>query len=725
MKKKLSLLLAIALSLSPINVVKASEFSDTTGHWAENSINEWSDYGIVNGYTNGTFKPSDKITRAEVSALIDKTMKYEEVATNTFEDLSGTEWYADSILKNVEAGNLKGYEDNTVGADRYITRQEVAVMLCNSFDLGTEIGSTNFSDDSNIPEWSKGSIKALENAGYVNGRDGNIFDPKAEITRAEVVTLFDNIIADVYTTAGTYTTDSTGNVLVNAEDVILKDTVVNGNLYISAGVSDGDLTLDNISVTGDVIVEGGGANSVKFTNGTKAKGVKVQKNSDTPVRIFIDENSSVFEVNTSGTAGVKLEGQGDFGTVTVDGTNNIEIAEGTSIAKVVINGGGSFKNNGYIIEVIISEDAKNLALTGSGAVDTLVTDSSSVTVDLYILKVVLGNDKITIIASEKVHSILDIFGNDAKFKIKDFYSKKDSEKNNDKKSSSKDKSDEDDDDNDDDKDDKVSIITSASAVNIGATKATITFESTEAGTYSYTTNAKASGNGVITVGTNTFELTDLVANKNYTVVLKPRFASGNSRAYTIHFTTLAQDIDTKAPVLTNLTSSGSAVLIFTSDEAGTYNYNLNGITTDADLALGENQISISNLEAEIVHTLILNVTDLYGNETSYYTSFMILTDGNVIISPIISNIEVVYNEDNTVEVRFNSDMSGKYEVTMFSIENSQEVAFGELSGYELVAGSNTVLLDNMTTPSNYVAYIKANNGSNLFTEFKIYINFEM
>ncbi len=434
MRKKLSLFMAFALTLASTNSVYAGDFTDTTGHWAQNSISEWADYGVVGGYEDGTFKPADQITRAEVSALIDKVMRYQEVASNTFADLNGSEWYATSILKNVEAGNMKGYTDGTVGADRSVTRQEVAAMLCSAFDIEPMAGNTSFADDSSIPEWSKGSIKSLQTLGYVNGRSGNLFAPKEAITRAEVVAMLDNIVTDLYNKAGTYENVSTGNVVINTPDVVLENTKIIGDLYVAAGVGDGDLTLENVEVTGEVIVEGGGTNSVKFTKGSRAGGVKVQKHSSRGVRIFIDEKSSVSHVETAGTADVKLEGQGDFGTVSVNGTNNVEIAEGTNVDVVEINGGGTLTNNGTIIEIIVSENAINVTINGTGIVESLFANNSELTLDLNVIKVVLGNNSIKITISDKVKNVFDKDGKDAKDRVTVIGRDKDSDKDSDKNS---------------------------------------------------------------------------------------------------------------------------------------------------------------------------------------------------------------------------------------------------------------------------------------------------
>lgn len=69
-----------------------------------------------------------------------------------------------------------------------------------------------------------------------------------------------NAIGNPIQEAGTYSLGSTwGNVTITASGVTLRDTVIGGNLYISEGVDLGNVTLENVTVLGDIVVSGGGA----------------------------------------------------------------------------------------------------------------------------------------------------------------------------------------------------------------------------------------------------------------------------------------------------------------------------------------------------------------------------------------------------------------------------------------------------------------------------------
>ncbi len=416
MKRKLSLALALTMTLGSVNTVSAKTFTDTEGSWAQGQIDRWSNYNVLSGYTDGSFKPKSNITRAELASMVDKIMHYQVEGENVYSDVVDGAWYTSSLLKNIAAGNLVNLT-GAVNPNENVTRQEVAVFLCNALNIEAVETNTTFADDSLIAEWAKGYVSALQQAGYINGRTGNLYAPTENITRAEVVTILDNIIKALYTSEGTYTNAVDGTVVVNTEDVVLKDTSIAGDLVIAAGVGEGDLTLDNVVVEGEIIVEGGGSHSVKLTNGTKATKIKMQKNSKETVRLFIDENSAVTNVETSGKSGILLEGNGGFGDVTLVGTNSVTIAESVVIDKLEITEGGTVQNNGTITEVVVAETAKETVIDGKGKITVVISDNGLLSLFNAVEKLIISNPNAQVKVSENVAKILDKLGSEIKEKV--------------------------------------------------------------------------------------------------------------------------------------------------------------------------------------------------------------------------------------------------------------------------------------------------------------------
>ncbi len=193
MKKILSLFIVFCLTSGSTTLVSGQEFTDTSNTWAKDVIQKWSNNEYISGFDDGTFRPSSYATRAEAASIIDKYMKYEVLGENTFSDMTGGEWFANSLLKNVAVGNLRGY-DGKIQPLEYITRQELAALICNAFDIAIVEGDTTFNDNYNISDWARGSVKALQYGGYLKDFTLNKFAPTLYVTRAELIVILDSVV---------------------------------------------------------------------------------------------------------------------------------------------------------------------------------------------------------------------------------------------------------------------------------------------------------------------------------------------------------------------------------------------------------------------------------------------------------------------------------------------------------------------------------------------------
>lgn len=87
-------------------------------------------YRITTGYADGTFRPEEPITRAEAAGMIAKAMSIEPVENvKVFTDLSAESWYTKFAEALGRAGILSGYEDGTFRPDNKLTRAEAMTML--------------------------------------------------------------------------------------------------------------------------------------------------------------------------------------------------------------------------------------------------------------------------------------------------------------------------------------------------------------------------------------------------------------------------------------------------------------------------------------------------------------------------------------------------------------------------------------------------------------------
>jgi hypothetical protein len=190
----------LAAEIPPTDSKPTINFSDITGHWAEASIKQAVTAGIISGYPDGTFMPSTTVTRAEFAVMLMNTLKPQgEGTTLTFTDTAKIgAWAQKAVAQAVQSGIINGYEDGSFRPSATMTRSEMAAMIANALKLSIEVNaSTQFADDKDIPVWAKGAVAALKETGIVEGTGTNKFNPSAPTTRAEAVIVLLNMLQQI------------------------------------------------------------------------------------------------------------------------------------------------------------------------------------------------------------------------------------------------------------------------------------------------------------------------------------------------------------------------------------------------------------------------------------------------------------------------------------------------------------------------------------------------
>ena len=160
------------------------------------TLNKENHFAYMSGYLDGTFKPNQNITRAEVavmfSRLIDEDFDSDNYETTSFLDVAEDEWYSDRIGYIESLGIINGYPDSTFRPNAPITRAEFATVAANFDDL-KETGGVYFSD---LPagHWAKNFVEMAYNRGWISGYPDGTIKPDRYITRAEVVSVVNRMI---------------------------------------------------------------------------------------------------------------------------------------------------------------------------------------------------------------------------------------------------------------------------------------------------------------------------------------------------------------------------------------------------------------------------------------------------------------------------------------------------------------------------------------------------
>ena len=270
MKKKLiSAATTLGLVVSLATTGFAANFRDTEGHWAEDAINRWSSYGVVEGTSPDTFNPNSNMTRAEAAQVFVNLLKLTGSADlSVYTDVRADAWYADALSACVANGILNGTGNGTMNPEDTISREQFFVMFARALGIPQETKlNGEFTDSASISSWAQGYVYALINNGYVNGTSATTVSPKAAINRASVMSLLDQTISYYVVEDGTVAAVEDGVILVLAKNV-----TINGNADATIVVASEGATVSLKGYTGDgeVIVI---ANNVALTS--VPAGVKV------------------------------------------------------------------------------------------------------------------------------------------------------------------------------------------------------------------------------------------------------------------------------------------------------------------------------------------------------------------------------------------------------------------------------------------------------------------
>lgn len=171
-------------------------FNDIDDHWAEEYIHQLGcEYGYVNGFGDGTFRPDRNITRDEATKIIVlvKQLEVEEGSTKYIDELFFEKWAKKYIYTATKNGVVKGYPGWRFRAKRQISRDESVAMIVRAFyedrQEDPEDLSGIFTDEKAFPSWSKGYLSTAYKEGIINGYPDGSFKPLGKITRAEFVSI--------------------------------------------------------------------------------------------------------------------------------------------------------------------------------------------------------------------------------------------------------------------------------------------------------------------------------------------------------------------------------------------------------------------------------------------------------------------------------------------------------------------------------------------------------
>ncbi len=333
-----------------------SSLSDIQGHWAQTTIEQWFNKKFISGNPDGKFKPNSSITRAELVALINRSFGFDVFKEVSFSDVGQKQWFYNDVAKGITAGYVTGYTDGTFKPNQNVSRQEIAVIVSKILKLKPSDSASKFPDTQSLPQWSRGHVGAIIDKDIIKGSKG-YFNPMNNSTKAEAVVILDRALKQynvVYNVAGTYgpqvgTEVIERDVIIDAPGVTLQNIEIKGNLTISSNVGEGDVFLKHVKVTGVTNVNGGGKNSVHFEDSIMVTVVVNKQNGE--IRIVANGATVVQELTIQ--TGARIE----TSDLTTGEVNEVTLSSQLP-AKSQVNLVGKFETVNILAQSIVVELAK-------------------------------------------------------------------------------------------------------------------------------------------------------------------------------------------------------------------------------------------------------------------------------------------------------------------------------------------------------------------------------
>ncbi|MBA2133858.1 S-layer homology domain-containing protein [Capillibacterium thermochitinicola] len=199
LRHRLILSLLLLLTFLLVTPVVQAVPADVAGHWVEDSVKNLIAQGILHGYPDGTFRPDQSITRAELAKTLAVAYGLNAAGDQgQFPDAKG-HWAENYIAALAEAKIITGYPDGSFKPEAPVTRAEMVVMLTRLLKLGTEEEHytvefiPTFSDVA-ADYWAFYQIEMAAKLGLLPRYYGPDFNPSRLASRADTAWMLQQLL---------------------------------------------------------------------------------------------------------------------------------------------------------------------------------------------------------------------------------------------------------------------------------------------------------------------------------------------------------------------------------------------------------------------------------------------------------------------------------------------------------------------------------------------------
>lgn len=211
----LVLVLAVMVSICTTSMAAANRIAYVdvpTSAWYYSAVDKvTNDYGLMSGYGENLFGPTDALTREQFVQILfnmsrlDKSNYYGRDIHNTFSDAENGIWYAPAVAWAIENNVTSGTGNGKFGIGQTVTREQIAVFMynyCQQNAIAPQLNTSasSFGDAASVSSWAANDVAWCHQAGIFAGDDKGNFNPAKGTSRAEAAQVIVNFYANVYDT---------------------------------------------------------------------------------------------------------------------------------------------------------------------------------------------------------------------------------------------------------------------------------------------------------------------------------------------------------------------------------------------------------------------------------------------------------------------------------------------------------------------------------------------
>lgn len=180
-------LLGFSLFVPGVGAAEKTFTDYDKGDFGYDAVSTLIDEGVIQGYKDHSFKPNNVITRAETAIMFQRALHLNTPAdVVSFKDVPASSAFANAAAAVKKAGIFKGNVDGTFGPTDQLTREQMASVLVRAFDLKPVSGvNVTINDLSKIASAHINDVKVLYQNGVTKGKAHGVYDPKGDVSRAE------------------------------------------------------------------------------------------------------------------------------------------------------------------------------------------------------------------------------------------------------------------------------------------------------------------------------------------------------------------------------------------------------------------------------------------------------------------------------------------------------------------------------------------------------------